>query len=55
MRSRYSPNATPKYCQYLEDQGRVEAGLTRLTFHASYSYEDFIEGLVFFGWCAAVH
>jgi 5-methylcytosine-specific restriction protein B len=33
----------PDVAQFIQDQGRV-GPLTRLTFHASYSYEDFIEG-----------
>ncbi len=33
----------PEAAEYLDDGGRV-GQLTRLTFHPSYSYEDFIEG-----------
>lgn len=33
----------PEVAEYLEAEGRV-GQLTRLTFHPSYSYEDFIEG-----------
>jgi len=33
----------PEVSEYLDDGGRV-GQLTRLTFHPSYSYEDFIEG-----------
>ena len=33
----------PAITQHMTDEGRV-GQLTRLTFHASYSYEDFIEG-----------
>jgi len=33
----------PAVAEFLDEEGRV-GQLTRLTFHASYSYEDFIEG-----------